>query len=83
MSEWWKTAKDILKGKAKGSKLIVLGVFLVGIGGAIHISTGNYSYAIVFEMFGSLAFGAGVGIYSLEAKYEIEKRREKDVEKRE
>lgn len=83
MSEWWKTAKGILRGKAKGSKLIVLGVFLITIGVAIHISTGNYSYAMVFEMFGSLAFGAGIGIYSLEAKYEIEKKREKDAQKRE
>ena len=37
MSEWWKTSKKILSGKAKGSKLMVLGVFLVSIGVVLTI----------------------------------------------
>ena len=81
MSEWWKTAKDILRGKPKGSKLIILGVFLVGIGVIIHISTGNVAFGLPLEMLGSLSFGAGVGIYKEEAEYELEKKREKDAQK--
>jgi len=43
VSSWWKTAKDILKGKAKGSKLIILGVFMVGVGATLAIAFPNLS----------------------------------------
>ena len=81
MSEWWKTAKKILSGKPKGSKLIVLGVFLVGLGvvlPAIEIKEG-----LAFVALGSLAFGIGLSVYHEEAEYELEKKREKDAQKRE
>jgi hypothetical protein len=81
MSEWWKTAKDIIKGKPKGSKLIVLGVFLVSIG-AVLASLGPVVW-LIFTMFGSMAFGAGVAVYREEAEYELEKKREKDAKKQE
>ena len=81
MSEWWKTAKNILKGKPKGSKLIVLGVFLVSIG-AVLASLGSIVW-IIFIMLGSMAFGAGVAVYREDAEYELEKKRKKDTQKQE
>jgi hypothetical protein len=78
MSDWWKTAKDILKGKPKGSKLIILGVFLVGIGVTIHIATGNYAYASPLEILGMFSFGVGLGMYKTEAEYEMERKRQKE-----
>ena len=81
MSEWWKTAKDILKGKAKGSKLIILGVFLVSIGAVIEITFGS-SASGAFYVLGAMAFTAGIAVYRQEAEYELEKKREKDAQKR-
>ena len=82
MSEWWKTAKGILKGKAKGSKLIVLGVFLVSIGAFIEITSGS-SASGAFFFIGAMAFTAGIMVYQREAEHELEKKREKDAQKRE
>jgi len=82
MSEWWKTAKEILKGKARGSKLIVLGVFLASVGVVIQIVYDN-SVSFVFVMFGIIAFMSGIALYREEAEYELEKKREKDAQKRE
>ena len=60
MSSWWKTAKDILKGKAKGSKLIILGVFMVGVGATFAIAfPQSSSVASVFWMLGIFAFMRG------------------------
>lgn len=80
MSEWWKTAKDILSGKAKGSKLIVLGVFMVSVGAVLTIFY-PASYGSAFVMLGIFAFIMGVSLYMKEAEYELEKKREKDVQK--
>ena len=70
MSSWWETAKKILSGKAKGSKLIVLGVFLVSIGVALDIAYHEAS-GTVFIVFGALAFGAGIAVYREEAELEL------------
>ena len=80
MSEWWKTAKEILSGKPRGSKLIVLGVFLVGLG--VVLPASGFEEGLVFVAIGSLAFGVGVSVYREEAEYELEKKREKDAQKR-
>ena len=81
MSEWWKTAKKILSGKPKGSKLIVLGVFLVGLGTVLEITFGQLTGALFFIVMGMWAFTWGWSLYREEAKYELEKRREKDTQK--
>ena len=81
-SLWWKTAKEILKGKAKGSKLVILGVFLVGVGTTIHISTGEAYYGAPLVMLGAFAFASGLILYNEEARYELEKKRNKDTLKR-
>lgn len=75
MSSWWQTARDILKGKPKGSKLIILGIFLAGVGVTIHIATGNQSYGSIFEVLGAFSFGVGLGMYKTEAEYEMEKKK--------
>jgi len=80
MSEWWKTAKKILSGKPKGSKLIVLGVFLVGLGTVLEITFGQLTGALFFIVMGMWAFAWGWSLYREEAKYELEKRRAKDTQ---
>lgn len=77
MAEWWKTARDILRGKARGSKLIILGVFMVSIGAALVIafSTGGLTAAMFFFILGQFAFMRGVWLYESEAKAELEKKR--------
>jgi len=82
MSEWWKTAKNILKGKAKGSKLMVLGIFLVSAGVAVTVLYPT-SWGSAFIILGIFAFMRGLAIYEREAEYELEKKREKDAQKRE
>ena len=77
MSSYWKTAKDILKGKAKGSKLILLGVFMVGIGVTLQIALDNFT-ASVFWILGIVAFMRGIGLYEDETRAELEKKREKN-----
>jgi len=77
MPEWWKTAKDILKGKAKGSKLIILGVFLTSVGVAIEIAFQSNA-GLVFWMLGIIAFMRGVYLYEEEARDELEKKRKKE-----
>jgi uncharacterized membrane protein len=77
MTQWWKTAKEILKGKAKGAKLIVLGVFLVSIAVGIGISTGNYGDSSALQMLGIMAFVFGIVLYREEAEHELEKKKEK------
>lgn len=79
MSEWWKTAKDILKGKAKGSKLMVLGIFLVSIGVVVTIYY-PASWGSAFVMLGIFAFMRGLYVYEKEAEYELEKKRKKDAQ---
>jgi hypothetical protein len=81
MSSWWKTAKDILKGKAKGSKLIVLGVFMVSVGAVLVIvyPSNGWSAAIWFFILGQLAFMRGVWLYEEEAKAEL-RRKKKEQE---
>ena len=81
MSSYWKTARDILKGKAKGSKLIVLGVFMVSIGAVIQLTT-NSPASGPFYFLGAMAFGAGIAVYRGEAEYELDKKREKNVQKK-
>ena len=84
MSEWWKTAKKILSGKPKGSKLMVLGVFLVGLGTVLEITfQDTLMGAIFFVVMGAWAFMWGWSLYREEAKYELEKKRERDAQKRE
>lgn len=80
MSEWWKTAKDILKGKAKGSKLIILGVFLAGVGVTIEIAFQSDA-GVVFWMLGIIAFMRGVYLYEEEVRDELAKKRRKDAQK--
>ena len=82
MSEWWKTAKKILSGKPKGSKMIVLGVFLVGLGTVLEITFGQLMGTIFFIVMGMWAFMWGWSLYREEAEYELKKKREKDAEKR-
>jgi len=79
MSSWWKTAKDILKGKAKGSKLIVLGVFMVSVGAALIIvyPTGGLAAGICFLILGQFAFMRGVYLYEDEARAELRKKETK------
>lgn len=76
MPSFWEKAKDILRGKAKGSKLIVLGVFMVSVGVALDISF-QTSVAFVFWFLGIIAFMRGVFLYEEEARAEIEKKRKK------
>ena len=83
MSEWWKTVKKILSGKPKGSKLMVLGVFLVGVGTSLEITFGHLTGATFFIIMGAWAFMWGWSLYREEAEYELEKKREKDAIKRE
>lgn len=71
----WKTAGHILKGKAKGSKLIVLGIFLVITAVAIHISTGNAQYGAPLLILGAFAFANGLVLYNEEARYELERKK--------
>jgi hypothetical protein len=80
MSSWWKTAKDILKGKAKGSKLIILGVFMVSIGAALVIvyPTSGWTAGIWFFILGQFAFMRGVWLYEEEARAELRKKKEKE-----
>jgi len=74
---WWKVARDILKGKAKGSKMMVLGIFLVGVNVAIHISTKDLTYGVIFQILGIYAFIRGLLLYEKEAEHELDKRRKK------
>ena len=83
MSEWWKTVKKILSGKPKGSKLMVLGVFLVSIGTTLEITFGQLVGTIFFIVMGMWAFMWGWSLYRDEAEYELEKRRKEDAQKRE
>jgi uncharacterized membrane protein len=78
MSEWWKTAKKILSGKAKGSKLMVLGVFLVTIGVVLTIYY-PLSWGSAFVILGILAFVRGLVIYEKEATDELERRKTKNT----
>jgi uncharacterized membrane protein len=73
VTEWWKTAKDILKGKAKGSKLIILGVFMVSIGVGLDIYF-RIGVGSVFYVLGVVAFMRGVSLYEDEARSELKKR---------
>ena len=71
----WRTAGETLKGKAKGSKLVVLGVFLVIVAVTIHISTGNAYFGAPLLMLGAFAFANGLVLYNEEARYELEKKK--------
>lgn len=62
MPGWWKEAKDVLRGKAKGSKLIVLGISMVGLGVALTVFY-QASWASVFVLLGILAFWRGLLLY--------------------
>jgi len=73
----WDKAKEIIKGKPKGSKLIVLGVFLVSIGVTLIIYY-PASWASTFVILGIIAFIRGLVIYEDEARIELEKKREKE-----
>jgi hypothetical protein len=79
MSEWWETTKKILSGKAKGAKLIVLGVFLLGLG--VVLPAAGIESGLVFVAAGTAAFITGIHAYQREADYELEKRRKKDAQK--
>jgi len=74
MSSWWKTAKDILKGKARGSKLIILAIFLAGIALTTHLYTGDYTYASSFYILSIIAFVRGINLYEEEAHQELKKK---------
>lgn len=80
MSSWWKTAKDILRGKAKGSKLMVLGIFLVTIGIVVTVYYPT-SWGSAFVILGIFAFMRGLHVYEREAEYELERKRKKDAQK--
>jgi hypothetical protein len=74
MPSSWKTAKNILKGKAKGAKLMILGVFLVSIGvSGTLVNRENWGTFSVFTMLGTISFVRGLDLYSVEAKRELEK----------
>ena len=75
MSSWWKTARKILSGKPKGSKLMVLGIFLVGIGTTLEIMFETLVGAMFFIVMGLWAFQWGWSLYREEAKLELEKKR--------
>ena len=75
MSSWWETAKNILKGKPKGSKLIVLGVFLVSLG--VALDSIGLDKGLIFAILGSIAFGAGIAVYREEAELELERKKQK------
>ncbi len=69
----WETAKEILSGKPKGGKLIVLGVFLVSVGvGLSFYSQSNF--ALPFVLLGALAFGSGLALYQREADRKLRKK---------
>jgi uncharacterized membrane protein len=73
----WDKAKEIIKGKPRGSKLIVLGVFLVSIGITLTIYY-PASWASAFVILGVISFIRGLVIYEDEARIELEKKREKE-----
>jgi hypothetical protein len=73
----WDKAKEIIKGKPRGSKLIVLGVFLVSIGITLTIYC-PASWASAFVILGVISFIRGLVIYEDEARIELEKKREKE-----
>jgi len=73
MSSWWQTTKKILSGKAKGSKLIILGVFLVGTGVVLEVSL-HTTGSLIFVVLGVMAFTRGLSIYTKEARAELEKK---------
>ena len=81
MTSIWDKAREILRGKAKGSKLIILGVFLVSVGVALTIYYPE-SWSATFVVLGIFAFLRGLSIYEDEARTELEKKREKKEEKK-
>jgi len=79
LSSYWKTARRILSGKPRGSKLIVLGVFLTGVGVGLTIVLSTYSPSavsapIVFWFLGIVAFMRGVALYERETEIELQKK---------
>lgn len=75
MSSWWNTAKHILSGKPKGSKLIVLGVFLLSVGTTIEITIKPIpSGASYFLMIGLMLVMWGYFMYREEAQLEMKKK---------
>jgi uncharacterized membrane protein len=68
MPSTWDTAKRILSGKPRGSKLIVLGVFMVTFGAALSFyNPGNFAIG-AFVVLGIFAFMRGVSLYETEAQ---------------
>ena len=68
MPSTWDTAKKILSGKPRGSKLIVLGVFLITIGGTISFyNPANFAVS-AFVFMGIFAFLRGVFLYESEVQ---------------
>jgi drug/metabolite transporter (DMT)-like permease len=79
LSSWWQTARKILSGKPRGSKLIVLGVFLASIGVVLTLMCPqNYGAPSVFLMLGIIAFMRGISLYEAEVEAELEKERNKE-----
>ena len=75
MSSWWKTAKNILSGKARGSKLIILGVFLMSTGAIIEIYVEkSVSASLIFLLVGMWTVQRGWFVYEEEARRELEKK---------
>lgn len=75
MSSWWGTAKKILSGKPRGSKLIILGVFLMSIGAIIEVSfEKTLSATMIFLLVGMLTVQRGWFLYEEEVKRELEKK---------
>jgi len=73
LPSFWETAK-ILSGKPKGSKLIVLGVFMVSIGVALTIWY-PASWGSAFVILGVFAFVRGLSLYEREVETEIKKKK--------
>ena len=66
----------ILKGKAKGSKLLVLGTLMVSSGVTFMVFY-PASWGSVFVVLGIIAFMRGLELYERETKYELEKKEKK------
>jgi len=78
-STWWKSAQSILKGKANGAKLLVIGIFLVGVATAIHLSTQSLTYCVVPYSLGICAFIVGLSVYTQDAKCDRRKMNRREV----
>jgi hypothetical protein len=81
LSSYWETARRILSGKPRGSKLIVLGVFLTGVGVGLAIALSSYQPSgsavgatSVFWFLGIVAFMRGVALYEKETEIELQKK---------